>query len=149
MKKETERKDACDMLVQRWKDFNMKLFADFEMDINEFKSLFKDTWRYFSDAEDKEKMYIYDAELMSEMTPVTYLKQYPDGVGENQCQVAIRFVSEFLINLGNPQNYYGTYDFRKGWIAFRPYNDCCEQYIYIDDFEKEFENLCDEYDEVI
>lgn len=61
------------------------------------------------------------------------------------CQAAVRFVSEFITNLINPQNYYNRYNFWDGWIAFKPYDDYIEQYIHIDDFEKEFDKLCDEY----
>ena len=143
------RKDICDTLILRWKDFNEKLFYDYTMDIKEFKSLFKDTWQYFYTTEDREKMYRYEAELMSQMTPVVYLNQYPDDIGENLCQAAVRFVSEFITNLINPQNYYDAYDFWKGWIAFRPYNDYPDQYIHIDNFEKEFEKLCDVFDELV
>ncbi|MBQ8637036.1 MAG: hypothetical protein IJ423_03495 [Clostridia bacterium] len=139
------RKDICSMLTVRWKEFNERLFYDYTMDIKEFKSLSKDTWQYFHTVEDKEKMYRYESELMSQMSPVVYLNQYPDDIGENLCQAAVRFVSEFITNLINPQNYYNRYNFWDGWIAFKPYNDYTDQYIHIDDFEKEFDKLCDEY----
>lgn len=143
------RKDICDALILRWKHFNEKLFYDYTMDKKEFETLFKDTWKYFYTAEDKDKIYRCEAELMSQMTPVVYFNQYPEDVEVNQYQATVRFVSEFIINLINPQNYYDTYDFWKGWIAFKPYNDYPDQYIHIDDFEKEFEKLCDLFDELV
>ncbi len=143
------RKDICDMHILRWKDFNEKLFYDYTMDINEFKSLFKDTWHYFYTAEDKDKMYRCDAELMSQMTPMVYFNQYPENIEVNWYQAATRLVSEFITNLKSPQNYCGRYNFWEGWIAFKAYDDYPDKYIHIDVFEKEFEKLCDEYDELV
>ena len=44
---EEQRRQLCADLTNRWNDFNMELVYDSQMELDEFRALFLDTWRYF------------------------------------------------------------------------------------------------------
>ena len=51
---EEQRRQLCKDLTERWNDFNMELVCDSQMDLDKFRSLFLDTWRYFMTQEAEE-----------------------------------------------------------------------------------------------
>lgn len=80
---EEQRRHLCMDLTERWNDFNMELVYDNQMDLDKFRALFLDTWRYFMTQEAEEAKLTRDgAALLAAIVPITAQTDYPSGVSD-------------------------------------------------------------------
>ncbi|MDD6483620.1 MAG: hypothetical protein PUF72_03475 [Clostridiales bacterium] len=145
----TNRNDTLNELIEHWEEFNENLFYDNRIDLEEFKALFTQTWRYFSSAEpDDERISLRDTELLGLMTPITRLNCYPDETACSQFDACVCFVKGLCQSIVYPNQFYDNMKFYDGWIRLPQYDGfhCgTSPTVYIDNFEEEFNNLCDYY----
>ena len=143
-----KRNEIFNELCDCWEELNENLFYDNKFDLEKFKALFKNTWQYFFSAEpDNEKISLRDAELFGLMTPITWLNNYPEGATCSQFDACVCFVKGLCKSIVYPNYFYEQMKFWNGWITL-PQNDgfhCGDdRHVYIDNFEKEFQDLKDE-----
>ena len=88
-------------LVDSWKDLNTSLFTNSKLDIEEFKSLFFETWRYLiSSKQTEETLQRSDMELLTLLSPIIWYNDvYPSEIGKSQFDACICFVKGLLTTI--------------------------------------------------
>lgn len=146
---DTNRKDANNKLCEYWEKLNEILFYDGTIDLEKFKILFKQTWQYFLSKEpNNERMSLHDTKLFGLLTPIIWLNYYPKGATCSQFDACRCFVNGLCQSMVFSDYCYEQMKFWDGWITlhtFEGYHCGDESHVHIDNFEKEFMDLCDYY----
>lgn len=141
---EVQRQQLCMDLTDRWDDFNMELVCDRKMDLDEFRELFLDTWRYFMTQEaDETKLNRDGAALLTAMVPITAQMDYPSGVSDYTSDACTTYVRGLIRSICKPEFGYG-HCLKDGWMWYQPYHNC-DCYQHIGNFAEGLEKLAQEY----
>lgn len=141
---EEQRRRLCMDLTERWNDFNMELVYDSQMELDEFRALFLDTWRYFMTQEAEEAKLTRDgAALLAAIVPITAQTDYPSGVSDYTSDACTTYARGLIRSVCKPELGYG-YRLKDGWMRYQPYYNC-DCYPHIDSFAEGLEKLAREY----
>ena len=141
---EEQRRQLCIDLTERWNDFNMELVCDSQMELDEFRALFLDTWRYFMTQEAEEEKLTRDgAALLAAVVPITAQTDYPSGASDYTSDACTTYARGLIQSICKPELGYG-YHLKDGWMRYQPYHNC-DCYQHIDSFAEGLEKLSREY----
>ena len=141
---EEQRRQLCMDLTNRWNDFDMELVYDSQMELDEFRALFLDTWRYFMTQEAEEAKLTRDgAALLTAIVPITAQTDYPSGVSDYTSDACTTYARGLIRSVCKPELGYG-HRLKDGWMWYQPYYNC-DCYQHIDSFAEGLEKLAREY----
>lgn len=129
-------------LYGRWEDLWEGLLDD-RFQLDEFKSLFLDTWRHFADIAATGKMKSSDLHLFIIMAKILGYDHYPSGIHNWEYEAATKFIEGFLKSVADGV---GPMGIDEGFIRLETYCHCTSS-AHIDQFEERFAQLCNEYGE--
>ena len=127
-----------DELIKKWSDLS-------DIDLNEFKALFVDTWRFFMESEyDTKRISLKNARLLCLLNRIIFEDSYIEAFRCSEYDACMCFVKGLCDSILNPELGYG-HTIWDGWIAIQVYIDEKSSLVHIDNFEQEFKELCYEY----
>ena len=139
--REDPRREA---LTERWQDTVRQLQEDGTLHMPDAKSLFAETWRYWTDPADG-GIDRADLPMLGAMYTVAGQNEYPDGVKPWEFDAYLKLVKALLSALEDPlaQNG-GSGNFYEGYLTVEEWVHC-EKAVGIEAFDSYFDELADLY----
>lgn len=136
---EQQAEIIMDFLESEWASLAEKILDLKTIELNRFKQLFVDTWKFFMKEETSDTTVSRKSlPLITAMAGITNLNCYPKGISTYTFDVCIICVKGLLKSIANPD--LGYYHFNDGYICCYIY-ERYESFIHIDCFSEEFDSL--------
>ena len=98
-----------EQLVDQWTDLLTELVDSFTLDIEGFKTLFCDTWRYFMQYGQEGSVDSRDLQLTNRMACLAFFNNYPENIKPGMFHAVTAIARGFLESLEDPTpRYHGN-----------------------------------------